>query len=196
MNEIIRDRYIELAEKVISTWVIADYPQSGDGWPDGEDDPDGDVLAYATIVTRRKPHNDTWGGAHDSNSELLIPEILFWNDAGSLVVVRGYPTRYRAVDVEPTKAGYIDGGEIAKKVAVEVVGHWVSGQDGSKPYPCCEAYGATDGWFGKVYAHEENGLKPIVILYRFDSEAGASVTLVPVEYDVRFVGEYKRVGDE
>ena len=170
---------IEFAESLVLEWVNGGYEQvvvPGNGEFYGPN-------PYLTV--RPKPKDDAINQELDRGSGLLMPEIHFWRK-NTLSIVRAYPIQYEAAefctDADPSLLAGLDLGAIG----LRLIEQWIAEGE----YTCCDTYGY-DNWSGKVYAHDEHGLRPRVTLW-LDEECKGSVIYAPRWYDCRFVGRFEQ----
>ena len=173
--------YIEIAEHLTIKWVEKGYPQTLSVLSEESDG------ATPYLSVRPKPKDDSAFQQPDGWSDLVIPEVHFW-DGTSLCIVRGYPIEYEAVEIcKDADPGLLAGHNIAV-IGLEMLDQWID----RGLYPCCETYYGEGDWTGKVYAHDDHGLRPSVWLTLKEEYMG-SVKYEPRAYDLRFVGQFSRI---
>ena len=153
--------YMVEAEWLVADWIINDFP--GRHECEARALPE-DATPKPVLVTRRIPVADFLQMPSEGAS-IVVPEVHFWHEDNSLVLVRAYPIEFARRDVVSVVRGTtieykltkdIDGGpskiyshflDIMEGKGKEILAQWV--KDG---YPIHGRYTLDDGWTGMAYS--------------------------------------------
>ena len=160
-SEELMDQYLGRASDLVHEWMSDGYR-----WGNATDSaPYDDPVPFGILVVR--PRNSLAVFAHEYSNEgnhhganggsgVLIPEVHFWHDDDSLVVVRGYPIEWEVKDTSALEPA----GKAEEPMVLETYKGFLV-EWAREGYPCCRSYqrSLADGRTisGKVYAHEHPG---------------------------------------